>query len=207
LLSAVSFHPNPSPPTRANSISPPVAVGLAFFRIKQTYESGTTRSTPGQTVLKPTWRPVVLGNAWARAIVGAIFVGMNLLAVIESARGNGSPPRWAWPVVLFGLLLLMTLYWAVLSAFARWSKPTSTLHVRIAKLGGENVEEDAVELERVRLENNSRIVVYKVYLRFLTLVVYLGSWLTRTQTNGWLKKMLGAVDMVIHFFYRELVAR
>jgi len=96
--------------------------------------------------------------------VGTIFVGMNLLAVVESARGEGSPPRWAWPVVLFGLMLLMTLYWAVLSALARWSKPTSTLHVRIAKLGGENTEEDAAELERVRLENNSRIVVYKVCL-------------------------------------------
>lgn len=37
--------------------------------------------------------------------------------------------------------------------------------------------------------------------------VYVRSWLTRAQTNGWLKKVLDAVDMVVHFFYRELVAR
>jgi hypothetical protein len=143
-----------------------VAMGVAFLFLKKSYESGfrdgTARSAKGEIEKGMKWEPVILGETWQRAIAAFVFISMNIIAIEESARGSGYPPRWAWPVIIFGLCFVTSIYFVTLKAFVRWSKRGSLLQVKIVRLGDEPLEEHAEALNRAKLEDNSRIVVYKV---------------------------------------------
>lgn len=150
--------------TRLNCL---VGMGFALLRLRKCYEEGHEEGTTRPTIDNPDdgvkWHPVILKYKPVLLIISFLFTSMNIIALVESARGLGNPPRWAWPTVLLGLGALVCLYWLVLSLFVWKSNENSWIHVRITKLGDVGMkDEDKPALTEAKLQENSRIVVYKV---------------------------------------------
>jgi len=140
-------------------------MGFAFFFIRSTYEGRESRKT-GQNNGSRTWDPVILKSNWFGWPVSFIFIGMNTMALVEGARGSGSPHLWIWPLVFVGLLGGASTYWAAIRWIARISSKRSPLQIRILKNvqgGGNNgTPQDQSALKKARLEGNNRIVAYEV---------------------------------------------
>jgi hypothetical protein len=107
-----------------------VCIGIAYFFIRRTYEGPGSRKTPGNAA---SWEPVTLKSKWFGYPAAILFIGMDMMILVESARGSGTPPRWYWPVVLFSIIGGASIYWAVVRIIARLSGPRSPLQIRIVK--------------------------------------------------------------------------
>lgn len=141
-----------------------MCMGVAVFFIRRTYEADNTRTATvngGQA----TWRPVLLKQRFIRWLVALVFIGMNFMVVVESARADGTPARWIWPVIIGCILFGATLYWASIMLIEKHSSSTSPLEIRIVRDGFPiESQQDADALARAKVEGNSRIVVYEVCL-------------------------------------------
>jgi len=138
-------------------------LGFAYFFIRRTYEGPESRQTAGNP---KTWTPVILTNKWLGYSAAILFIGLNVLIMVESARAPGSPSRWYWPVILFSVLGAASIYWAVLRIIARVSDNESPLEIRILKNvsgGNTGTAEDQPALKQAKLEGNNRIVVYELH--------------------------------------------
>jgi hypothetical protein len=143
-----------------------VFVGFAFFFIRRNYETDTTRSKNIEGG-SSTWHPVILKNKYLRFVCGLIFIGMNLMVLVQSAKGAGSPPVWLRPVIVFSLLAGASIYWAAIIIIEKRSDSGSPLEIRIEKDGMPlKDDDDAALLLKAKVEGNSRIVVYKVSTPF-----------------------------------------
>jgi hypothetical protein len=85
------------------------------------------------------------------------------MVIIQSAQSGGWPPSWLWPVVIFSLLSVASLYWGFIALIANKSDSESPLQIRIIR-DGFPVENpaDQLELNKAKLEGNSRVVIYEV---------------------------------------------
>lgn len=139
-----------------------VFVGFAFFFIRQNYETDTTRSRNVEGG-SATWHPIILKSQYLRLVCGLIFIGMNLMVLVQSARGGGWPPVWLRPVIVLSLLAGASIYWAIIIIIEKKSTSKSPLEIRIERDGMPlKDEDDAHLLLRAKAEGNSRIVVYNV---------------------------------------------
>jgi hypothetical protein len=139
-----------------------VFVGCAFFWIRRNYEADTTRST-AFTTGPVVWHPVILKNKYLRVICALVFIGMNMMVLVQSARSSGYPPSWLRPVVIFGLLFVASIYWGFIILIANKSDQESPLEIRIVRDGVPvaNIE-DVPVLNKAKQEGNSRVVIYEV---------------------------------------------
>ncbi|OKL57878.1 hypothetical protein UA08_06716 [Talaromyces atroroseus] len=136
--------------------------GFAFFWIRHTFEADTAR----RDILDPApkWNPIVLENRYLRYACTLVFMGINLMVLVEGARSSGSPPPWLWPPIFGGLFLLGFIYWYILWIMARRSNENSMLEVRIVKKSRKPVEEqDRAALMQAMVEGNTRVVIYKFW--------------------------------------------
>jgi hypothetical protein len=135
-------------------------VGIAFFRIRRNYEADTSRHPPSKT---EHWQPVILKNASMRVACALIFIGMNMMVLVQSARASGYPPSWLRPAVIGGLVVGGLVYWGAIFIIAKKSDENSPLEIRIVRDGIEvEKEADKVELNKAKQEGNSRVVIYEV---------------------------------------------
>jgi amino acid transporter len=140
-----------------------VCLGTAYFFIRRTYEGPGSRQTPGNP---KSWKPVILKNRWLGYAAAILFIGLNMMIMIESARAPGSLRRYYWPVILFSILGAASVYWAAIRITARVSDNESPLEIRILKNvsgGHTGTAEDQPALKQAKLEGNNRIVVYELH--------------------------------------------
>lgn len=139
-----------------------VFVGCAFFWIRRNYEADITRST-AFTTGPVVWKPVILKNFYLRVLCALTFIGMDMMVIVQSAQSSGSPPSWLWPVIIFGVLLIASIYWGFIVLVAKYSSESSPLEIRIVRDGipVANPADEPV-LNKARQEGNSRAVIYEV---------------------------------------------
>ncbi|KFY10415.1 hypothetical protein V491_07659 [Pseudogymnoascus sp. VKM F-3775] len=135
-----------------------VCMGIATFFIRQTYEADGQR-TAAVNGGRDTWHPVILKKNCVRWPVALAFIGMNIIVLVESPRGDAKPARWTWPVIIGSILFGASLYWGALRIIEKHSTSTSAIEIRIARDGPPVDPQDETALLRAKMEGNSRIVV------------------------------------------------
>jgi hypothetical protein len=181
-----------------------VFMGVAFFWIRHTYEADNTRQSTPFVTRPVTWHPVILKSQYLRVLCALLFIGVNIMVLIQSARSSGDPPPWAWPVVIFGLLLVVFLYWLGIVLIAEKSNEKSPLEIRIVR-DGITVKNplDLPVLEKAKTEGNSRVVIYEVCcsgFRRACMWLFAGvpNTLTFSQVHGRLKRTLESLEVFLH---------
>jgi hypothetical protein len=155
-----------------------VCMGVAFFFIRRTYEGRGSRKTP-ENVESKIWSPVILKSNWVGYPAALLFIAMNLMILVESAKADGAPHRWIWPIIIFGLFGVASIYWAMIRITARVSNNRSPLEIRIVKNvrgGNTGTPEDQPALKQAKLEGNNRIVVYKLHGKAARFRAWIDVW-------------------------------
>jgi amino acid transporter len=155
-----------------------VCMGVAYFFIRRTYEGRGSRKTP-ENVGSKTWEPIILKSNWFGYPVALLVIGINIMVLVESARGGGAPHRWIWPLIFFGILGGASIYWATIRLIARVSNKQSSLEIRILKNvrgGNTGTIDDQGALKQAKLEGNNRIVVYELHGRAAEFRDWIDKW-------------------------------
>lgn len=159
-----------------------LCVGFAFFFIRRTYEGRESRKTPENASMK-NWNPVIFTKAdWLGYFPAIVFIGINMMILVQSARSREKPDRWIWPIIIFSILGVASCYWAAIRIIAKVSKSKETIPIEIrivrsTRGGGHTGKaEDTEALKKAKKHQNNRIVVYELHGKAKEFAFWVDIW-------------------------------
>ena len=140
-------------------------MGIGFYRLRKSMKLRRTRS----------WKPSLLTSEFVGLTVATIFIGMNIVILVQGARSSSIIPGYWWFIITVLIYFASFLYWGVLllMQYPAVGKKIG-LEVKIHKIGGsaELPPEMKAAMDMAKCDGSWRRVQYIVCSITYVKVIY-----------------------------------